>query len=108
MKKLFDVIVRKYLYMKLCFNRSFSHLSVVFQIINFMILASVWLKMYVGAVPHTLIIGIGIVMGVSLFVIGHLDLTFNIMKRETSLANSFNPEIQLLLKRGEEKKDGPL
>ena len=31
---------------------------------------------------------------------GHLDLKLNIMRREMSLANKFNPEIQEILKAG--------
>lgn len=102
MNKKLERIISKYVYIKLCFQRSFSHLNVPFQVFNFLMLVSVWIKLYFdGKISYIVIPILGCVIIISLFVIGHIDLRMNVMSKELSLANKYNPEIQKILEQGE-------
>ena len=96
----------KYVYVKLCFHRSYSHLNMPFQIVNVLVLVSIWLKMFAEINSKTLIGIIGAVLVVIVIIVGHIDLKLGILRREQELMATHHPQIQELLRRTEEKQDG--
>lgn len=88
----------KIIYLKLCWNRAWSHINIPVTIIEKILLVAVFLKVF--NINNYVIIGIIASLGiVSLFIIGFLDLKNGIAEMETSLSNKYNPEIQSLLKK---------
>ena len=98
MREILNKLVDKYIYIKLCFERAFTHLKIPQTIISNLLLLSVWLKLYGWDDPVKLII-FGIAATIITLIIGHIDIKKKLMKREMSLKNKHNPEIQALLKK---------
>ena len=88
----------KLLLWKLYWNRANSHLSLPLSILEKIGLLIVVLKVF--NVTNWYIVGaVFVVLIVLFFYIGFLDVKYKIIDRETSLSNSFNPEMQILLRK---------
>ncbi len=92
-------MIKKYLYLKLCWNRSFSHINIPLSIIDKIVMIAILLKIYDINSPILLSV-VGVIFILAMIIIGHLDLKFGIAEKEMSLNNKYNPEIQAILKNG--------
>ena len=104
MASLIDKLMDKYIYLKLCFERASTHVKIPTTIVSNLLILSVWLKLYGLDNPVALVV-FGIIASIIIIVMGHVDIKKNIMKREMSLKNKHNPEIQMLLLKGEKNEN---
>jgi len=89
-------LIHKLLYLKLCYNRAGSHLSIPLGIADKALLLAVFLKVF--NLDSYFVVGVAIVAVIALFlVIGHADLRLKIMSKEMSLTNKYNPELSYLV-----------
>ena len=96
-QKIYNGLAR-YLYFKLCWNRSYSHLSIPLQIVDKVMMIAIFLKVF--NIVNYFAIGVIVSIYVAIMVVlGHFDLKHGIASKETSLRNKYNPEIQEILKR---------
>ena len=97
--------INKYVYIKLCFHRSYSHFNMPFQIVNVLMLVSIWMKVFTEEANLGLIAGIGVFLVIVVVVVGHLDFKLRIIDKEQDIMNQHSPQIQALLKQtgGKEK-----
>jgi len=92
------MIAEKLLYLKLCLNRSVSHISALKAIVEIFLLMMIYAKL--AKTSSTEIIAILAAFSVVfLLIAGHLDLKFGIADKEASLSNRYNPEIRLLVEK---------
>lgn len=90
--------ISKAIYLKLCWNRAWSHVAIPLTIAEKVLILAVFLKVF--NINNYLIIGIISAIGIiALFFLGHLDLKKGIADMEISLFNNYNPEMQKLLKK---------
>jgi hypothetical protein len=99
-------LLDKYIYLKLCWSQAMNHLSIPSQIFDKAVLVAVFLKAF-NITEYALVYIIGGLGVIGAFFFGHMILTINIMKREVSLANKHNPEMQELLKINGGKSSKP-
>lgn len=93
-----DKTTHKYLYVKLCWNRSMSHINIPLSVFEKVMLVLIYLKL--SNIGNLLITGIIIsVLVLTIFVVGHLDIRHGLAEKEQSLSNKYNPELQELLKK---------
>jgi hypothetical protein len=90
--------INYYLYAKLCWNRSMSHIAIPLAILEKVLLIGVFLKVF--KLDNYVIIGVlGVVGIMSMFVLGHFDLKMGVADKENSLNNKYNPEMRKLVRR---------
>lgn len=92
-------IFKKYWYFKLAYGRASSYLSIPMAIISFYAIVTMWLKLYLK-IDNTFMVNIYFAVFFILFVsFGYLEMHKHINREEISFNNSFNPEIQHLIKK---------
>jgi len=91
-------LIDRLLYLKLCWNRANSHLALPLGIIDKMAIVTLLFKAF--NINYWWILGVFFaVLILVFFILGHYDVKFNILARENSLGNKYNPEIQRLLNK---------
>jgi hypothetical protein len=87
-----------YVYLKLCWNRSLSHLNIPFSIVDKVLMIMILLKIYgINNIPAVTISAVFFTL--AMLILGHYDLKIGVAEAETSLSNKYNPEITLLVKQ---------
>lgn len=83
----------KWLYLKLCFQRSYEHIYIPVIVIQNTLLFLVLLRSY-GLNKDWIALPIILLGCAALLLIGHMDIKHGLYKRETSLRNAHNEELQ--------------
>ena len=91
----------KYAYFRLAYGRGYGHTKILTsmysKIPEFLLLIKVFdIDFVIGCIIAVILIFMEIAV---MFYIGHVDLQNNLMSRDTSLANQYNPELLKILKR---------
>lgn len=94
--------IEKYFYIKQCFANIHGDFNLPLTIMNFGMLAGVFLKSY-GFHNTWFLIPIGLVSVVVLIWLGHLKYKYKFASRELSIQNKFNPELMKIFDNS--KKD---
>lgn len=99
--------IDKWLYFKLCYSTATQLFSVGIGIFERLALIMIFLKVY--NIPQTAIIFILICFIPVLYIFGHILLNnphINLIRKEHTLINKYNPQMQQLLKntKGKSKK----
>jgi len=97
-------MIKKLIYLKLCWNRALSHINIPLSIINHGMMFAVFLKVF-NLYNWKILSLFMIVLCGSLIVIGHYDLKLRIYDIETSMNNEFNPELKTLLKNRDDTNE---
>lgn len=91
----------KYAYFRLAYGRGAGHIGILSsmyaKIPEFLLIIKVFNIKFIIGIIIAILLMIGEVA--LMFWIGHVDLQNNLMSKDISLANKYNPEIQKLLKR---------
>lgn len=90
-------VISRLLYLKLCLNRSLSHVAALKSVIEFTLIAGILLKL-LGYDEVALVGFLGLIAIVILVIVGHFDLRFGVANQEASLSNKYNPELQRIVK----------
>lgn len=101
--KKFRKLYTKFVYTKLCYSRLGSYLTIPKDIIDDVVRYGTFLAV-LGYTKLYWLIPIGILYITLKMVIGHIDYKLKLPQLETSVSNSFNPEISRIHK--EVKKIG--
>lgn len=97
-KYLFDKhLFQPFIYLKLCFSRTQSHLGFAFNLFDKFMLIIIWLELR-GTISMPWMIILFVFITASFMIIGHFDLKLGLAGREKSLTNRYNPEIQEILR----------
>jgi len=92
-------IVKKFLYLKLCWQRAYSHIGVVGMIVQIVLTTSVFLKVIVGYFSIVLCVGLAVGSLIMLTIVGHMDLSMKVCNAEVSLGNRYNPELKYIYRK---------
>lgn len=91
----------KYAYLRLAFSRGQGHIGILMQMYAKIPEVAIIIKLF--KIPLELGIPIAILLILLEFIvitlIGHIDLRNNLMSRDVTLSNKYNPEIQALLRK---------
>ena len=98
------MIKNQLLYLKLCWNRTLSHINVPLSIIDKIAMALIIFKLW--EIKKYWLIGVSaIVVFITWVILGHLDIKYKIMDAEMSLHNKYNPEIREMYERISKDKE---
>ena len=93
-------IIDRALYLKFYLIRAQGHVGYLLQSVLITVSVATYFK--VSNISAWYSIGIFIAIVAAQLIIGWVDVHYGIVRRETSLYNKYNPELQELLKRGKE------
>lgn len=85
-----------YLYFRMCMNQTLSHVGAVMGLFNTIVGLLILFELKDIASPKTVILG-GLALFLFILALGHTIVAVGIMKKETMLLNSQNPEIREIL-----------
>lgn len=94
---------KKYLYLKLCWNRALTHLNFFISMAQNGMIVLTFMGVY-KFTNYKLAAIIGTALVVLGFYAGHLDIKHKILAEEVSLANKYNPEMRKLVRKASVKK----
>lgn len=95
MSTLKEKVFKKYVYAKLCINRTMSHVAVPMTILDKALLVVLLLKVNnAGNTAWILVAAACIALLLGMLVVGHWDLKHGLAEAEQSLNNRFNPELR--------------
>jgi len=97
-------IFKKYVYTKLCINRTMSHIATPLSILDKALMVLILLKISGSQNYYVLVALGGIIIMLGMFAIGHLDLKYGLAETEQSLQNAYNPELMSIYNGKQEKK----
>ena len=92
-------MIKKYLLLKLYWNRSMSHLALPLAIFERLALVVILLKMF-NVYNSLFVVIAGIFFTVGCLIVGWVDVHFHVYELENSVNNRYNRELQRLLRRG--------
>ena len=93
---------QRYFYFKVFYDRAMGYLGIPMQLVTWGLTMSVWVKLY-GFSNWYLAIAILGFLFIALS-IGYFDVKYKVIDDENSFSNKFNPEIQKILRKLEEKE----
>lgn len=98
-----DAFFHLYSYWQLALQRAYLHVNVPLGLLNLAVSTGAFLGVMGYKHAGLIIAGGAVVLMVLFLIIGHLDMKYGLYKIYTSVANEHNPEIQALLKKGDDK-----
>lgn len=86
-------LLKKYFYLKLCYTRSYSYFGIPLQLIQYFVLVSVWVKLFLTSVQVWVVVMIFAALLSLALILGDLDIKHKIAHEETKINNQINPEL---------------